>query len=284
MQKFIKRITTRIVKNKTFDDYLRRFSNFHLNKHIQPIKNIEELKPFTTYWLINDEYYRAPRITYKSGFYILASLALLAAILTPIIYVNCFQTFGVTLIGDHVHNKGAASIKRNTTYKTTLDIDYNYELNLKDINVYVNNKLNNDCWTFLYQTNIKNEFIINGSAVTGSITIEANAKWRESHGEMYGCACDVPNTEITFSPSREKMYIPDWQRMAYPVFEDDEVKMTIYSTNDQPLPENIGMWMNGRFVKHGDELFMTYSSDKKTCETYIPRYIVRDNILFKTES
>lgn len=178
---------------------------------------------------------------------------------------------------------GPISFNSNNGYNAKLKIDYGYELSIDNITVINNGVIDNDCWTFMYQSNIENKFTIKPNTANGNIIVKVSPTVKKLH--EYGCAIDVDavnQKSIKFMPTqKEWKYIDDWQREAFLVMEDEKIQFTFSAKENEVLPTNIGMWMNGRYAKENVEVLFNYSDDKTSCEVNIPNFIIKDNIQFR---
>ncbi|MCQ2792133.1 MAG: hypothetical protein MJ208_01270 [Bacilli bacterium] len=167
-------------------------------------------------------------------------------------------------------------------YEASFNIEFGYQLLEENIEVTNNGQLDNDCWTFMYQSNIINSFKIKPN-VSGDIKVKINCT--EKKPREYGLAIDVPavdQTSIKFFPTQKDIhYIEDWQRIAFAIREDENLNFSFAAANGKTLPTNIGMWMNGRYSREGVEVNFKYSEDLKSCYVTVPYFVVRDNLQFR---
>lgn len=194
-------------------------------------------------------------------------------------------------INNHLTYFGLNTASNENDYHATFNIDYNYELLIENIHVSIDGKENNECWSFLYQTNEKNLFTINKEYITGDISINARATYRTSTPSEYGYLFDEKITQICdcrFMDNRQPKFIPTLDQVAYPVMEDDaiEVIMTLkdglsYEGKNKEIMDNIWFRTNARYAKIEEDFSKFYSSDHRECHINVPHYIIRDHGSFQ---
>ncbi|MCQ2742855.1 MAG: hypothetical protein MJ239_06150 [Bacilli bacterium] len=208
---------------------------------------------------------------------------------------NNAQTYKVDFCGDQATNHliyvGENKANNNGDYKLNFIIDYNYELSIDNIHVTVGGKENNECWSFLYQTNEKNVFTIFKESIVGDIQINAIATPRSSTQSEYGYIFDERITNICdcrFSDDREPKFIPTLDQVAYPVLEDDSIDVFItlkegvpYEDENKVIFDNIWFRTNARYAKINVDFYKTYSNENRECRISVPHYVIRDHGSFQ---
>ena len=213
----------------------------------------------------------------------LSLTGILLTSLSPSLCLSCGKTFSISFECVHCTCSGSETINSKKGYEASFNIEFGYQLFEKDIEVTNNGVVDNDCWTFMYQSNIVNSFKIKPNAAKGDIKVKINCVEKDLF--EYGTAVDVDavnQDSIKFSPTqKEKKYIEDWQRYAYAIKEDENLDFTFSAKEGQTLPTNIGMWMNGRYSREGVEVNFEYSEDLKSCHVTVPYFVVKDNLQFR---
>ncbi|MCQ2801637.1 MAG: hypothetical protein MJ222_03195 [Bacilli bacterium] len=208
------------------------------------------------------------------------------------------KTYNVKFEGDqtinHLKYLGKNTASSDDDFTMSFAIDYNYELLIDNINVSINGIQNDDCWSFLYQTNVKNIFTINKNFINGDLSINAFATYRTSTPSEYGYIFDDEITNICdcrFSDDRQPKFIPTLDQVAYPVMEDDPIEVIItlkdgilYEGDAKRIMDNIWFRTNARYTLLGEDFFKTYSNDFRECRIRVPHYIIRDHGSFKVKS
>ncbi|MCQ2794997.1 MAG: hypothetical protein MJ214_02145 [Bacilli bacterium] len=204
-------------------------------------------------------------------------LLLSGMVLISSLCLGCNKSYSINFECIHCTN-----ITSEDKSETTFKIEFGYQLLENNIEVIHNGKLDNDCWTFMYQSNVINSFKIK-PGTSGDLKVKINCTEKKLF--EYGLAIDVPEVDqssITFSPTqKDKHYIEDWQRVAYAIKEDENLDFTFQALEGKTLPTNIGMWMNGRYSREGVEVNFEYSKDLKSCHVTVPYFVVKDNLQFR---
>lgn len=226
---------------------------------------------------------------------IISSALLLSVLFVSGCTLNGKCNYNVTCKGDALHNhliyNANSNASNDENFEMSFVIDYNYELLLDNIHVSIGGKENKDCWSFLYQTNVKNVFTIDKSAITGDIEIEAKATYRTSTPSEYGYLFGEDILAICncrFMDNRQMKFIPTLDQNAYPVMEDDAIEVIIslkenekYEGNNKVIMDNIWFRTNARYAKIDEDFVKTYSADCRECRVYVPHYVIRDHGSFK---
>lgn len=225
-------------------------------------------------------------------FLILPNIFLIAASLSG---CNSSHTYDVSFLGskeeNHLIYEGKNQASSSEDYKMRFVIDYNYELLVDNIIVTINGNRNDECWSFLYQTNEKNVFTIDKTMINGEIIINAKATYRTSTPSEYGYIFDERITNICdcrFSDDREQKFIPTLDQVAYPVMEDDEIEVIFklkddeaYEGENKLIMDNIWFRTNARYAKLDEDFFRSYSDDHRECHIKVPHYVIRDHGSFQ---
>lgn len=200
-------------------------------------------------------------------------------------YLSCDngQKCSISFECTHSTYKGDKTFNSKNGYEASFNIEFGFQLFEKDIEVTNNGVVDNDCWTFMYQSNVINSFRIIPNKAKGDIKVKVNCTEKKLF--EYGLAIDVPAVDqdsIKFTPTQKvKHYIEDWQRIAFAINEDENLDFTFEAKKDEILPTNIGMWMNGRYSREGVEVNFEYSEDLKSCHVTVPYFVVKDNLQFR---
>lgn len=204
-------------------------------------------------------------------------------------------TYKVVFCGDkesnHLIYLGKNVTNNKDDYEISFLIEYNYELTFDNIHVTIGGKENNECWSFLYQTNEKNVFTIFKDSIVGDIQINAVATQRSSTQSEYGYLFDERITNICdcrFSDDRATKFIPTLDQEAYPVLEDDSIDVFItlkegipYEEENKLVFDNIWFRTNARYAKINEDFYKTYSDTNRECHIFVPHYVIRDHGSFQ---
>lgn len=277
---------------KEYDHLLNSKNNYLLRNH--------------QWWLIDDTYYEVPRkfsIRWFRSFKYTLNIAVagLGAIVIGLGVAHAVRVlkpeYSVSFAGEqkdtHLVMVGNSKAKRGEDYKLKFNIDYNYELNLDNIHVYINGKERRDAWTFRYQTNVKNELTIKKECIHGDIKVKANAIAKTTTRFLFGIETDAyVNTNLdvkvyTGDEKKEVTKIPIAQLSgteAYPVYEDDcvEAVFTLKAGIEGTISDRLWFRTNARYAKVKTDNDPDYdfekivSKDKKTVKFIVPHFIIRD--------
>ncbi len=273
-----------VESNHTYQEYRKKYGKDYDKGYVLGFteEQYKKYKRNLKVWKINNKYYEIPRVRFINRLIIGVTSLLVLGSIAPI-YLYGIQTFNVNFTCEHCKVDSNNKIKRDREFNTIIQVDNGYEIKYENLEVEINGKKNDDCWTFSFQSNLKNDFKIKSGYIKSDVNVKIKAT--KKHVYKYGCAVDVTEVDqssITFTPTQKtKTRIDDWQREAFPVDEDEELNFTFKAISGKTLPTNIGMWMNGRYGKEGVEVTFTYSNNNTECKVHVPPYVARDNLQFR---
>lgn len=250
---------------------------------------------------------------------ICASLAAIAiaGIITPLLIF--YLPHQVTLNSSTLEIVNGSIARLANDYKCSFKIKDDviatrYMDNINVFSVKVNgNKIPPEDYSFIYQTNQKNEFTINKSYLKGNIEINADLVSRTQKHNCYylgyyledECGLDFDNMEILY-PTKvgdknamdpktkdiNDIYIKDGydavrlEKGDHPldlnfpsiiVREDNTLKLKFKAKQGTTLPKNIWFNTNARFALKGEDFNIEYSADNKEAIMTMPYFVIRDS-------
>lgn len=179
------------------------------------------------------------------------------------------------------------------------DPNIKYLVDVRDIQVLVNNEIINDA--FLFHPHIKNKstLTLKKEYVKDNVEIKINSHiYDEDMGLcLFGCELDDnlktrrENGEIdfTFTSKYQNIWVPikTLNQQAYPIFEDDtmQVKLTVnQQKSNQPLPDDLWFRTNARFAEIDEEFTRVYENNNMTCTITVPHYIIKDHCAIRSKA
>ncbi|MCQ2792479.1 MAG: hypothetical protein MJ208_03035 [Bacilli bacterium] len=169
-----------------------------------------------------------------------------------------------------------------------------YVVNVGDIEIYIGGKKYDNSFIYYAETSGNNTLTIKHEYVVNDIEIHVNARARPrlfmfgfNFGESIESRRIKTGSEYRDSQDIEVNFKTNYQNKIYPihtltggkgfpVFEDDDVDITLKAISNDPLPNNIWLRINSRYAMKEIDFTCEYINDK-TCNFHIPHFIVRDH-------
>ncbi|MCQ2794217.1 MAG: hypothetical protein MJ207_02510 [Bacilli bacterium] len=195
-----------------------------------------------------------------------------------------------------------------TTIGELDDPNMEYAIALDKIHVYIggeDRKEYEGSYQFLYVDNTTNEFVINGKYMVNDVKIVIETEEREQPLALYGLEFSetldkridytdheeegiVPKTgdikvefRSKYQDIREPIMILNHGQRAFPIFEHDEIEVTLTVPTQTPgkeLPEDIVVRTGAHYATLDVDFTREYTTDRFQCVITIPTYVVRDHV------
>lgn len=164
-----------------------------------------------------------------------------------------------------------------------------YELLIENIHVYINGQDCRDAFTWKYQNNKINTLNIKKEYVNNDIEIKAIGTPRTATLTLYGMEVEDELRRQLDAGTLKFEFKTPYQNsgmqlirtlsngLAFPIYEDDDIDVTITSTDTKGLPKNLWFRNCSRYTNINEDFYREYSNDGNTVHFYIPHYVVRDH-------
>lgn len=284
-------------------------------------RSLKKFKKGKFYKVDEKHYIKLPLFTKKVRNIIAASMAGVLVAGTAATVAILYVPRKVNLKSDYLEisksNKACLGYDYKCTFKIKDNvIEDNYMKLIKINSVKSNGKeIPVDGYSFIYQTNAKNEFTINKKYCKGNIEIDVTLEENKQNKNCFFFEYDIDayapfkSVKVEY-PIKEKQTNDvltgiDWTRtesmddiylkseydigifnkddlsalgLKYNLLivrEDNRLKLSFES--DNILPEDIWFRSNARFTKKDEDYTLTYSNDKKSATLEVPYFFIRDN-------
>lgn len=223
------------------------------------------------------------------------------------------KDFSFSLSVPYYHNRMTDWAEGKKPTKTDIgelvDQNVEYAVALDKIHVYIggeDRKEYEGSYQFFYVDNTTNEFVINAKYMVNDVKIVIEAEKREQPLALYGLEFSetldkrinyqghedpdilepTGDIEVEFTSKyqnvREPIMILNHGAKAFPIFEHDEVEVTLTVTNPIPgeseLPDDIVIRTGAHYATLDVDFTREYTNDKFQCVITIPKYVVRDHV------
>lgn len=309
-----KQIINEFENYKDFNNEYNFFLNFNKNKYISEEK-LKKYKSGRFYKLKNGYYVKLPRFNKKTSIILTAFLAglLVAGIATPVTIF--YMPHKVSLNSNCLEIVGDTSCRLASDYKCTFKIKdeflptrYMDDINVSAVKVN-GNKIPAEDFYFTYQTNAKNELVINKKHLGGNIEIVADLKKRqaghrcfffgyedftfEAKDVIYPDRRKVGDCSVVIKKSTtDNMYLEDGYDMAItkagdkPIYfnynafivrEDNAFAIKLHALPNSKLPENLWFRCFAKFAKKNEDFTIDFNSDYTEAILKVNYFVIRDS-------
>lgn len=174
------------------------------------------------------------------------------------------------------------------------DPNIKYLINVNDIQVLIDGKINSNAFTLTPGIKSKSTLTLKKEFIRENVEIKISTHTysEKMHLCLFGCEIsdalkdriDKKEILIHFESQYQNHLVPiktlGTGTIAYPVIEDDTMVMTFkvdQEKSKEPLPNNLWFRTNARYAKIDDEFTRIYGDNNMTCVISVPHYIMKDH-------